>query len=80
MYELKPCPFCGSEAEVIKTEQTYMAPAMILIRCKYGPCSCQTPVLVYPFADEYSCVANEQPFDREKALVDIWNRRTGEDG
>lgn len=73
--ELKPCPFCGGEAELIVTEETWMGPAVVLVKCKNGPCSCQTPTLVLPTKNSLNCAANVSERNAEEEAIKIWNRR-----
>lgn len=68
MVELKPCPFCGSSAEYIETEEVF---PLCLVKCKgeKWPCYCQTIV-----------VRKSKNFDPKEKLIEIWNKRAGEDG
>lgn len=64
MKELKPCPFCGGEAEISinKTKQAQTS----VIRCSV--CSCQKTMLKYP----------NYKGDIEQDIIESWNRRAGE--
>ena len=64
MIELKPCPFCGGIA-TITTNKTSQAQKSC-IRC--SKCSCQKTMLKYPNYDG----------DIEKDIIEVWNRRAGE--
>lgn len=80
MADLKPCPFCGGEAELIETEESWMGPGLILVKCKNGPCSCQTPALAKPSVESQRWTTRHDELDRKEAVIKIWNRRVGEDG
>lgn len=58
---LKPCPFCGGEAEIIinKTRQGQTSN----IRC--SKCTCKKTLLKYPYYDG----------DIEQDAIDDWNMR-----
>lgn len=68
MTELKPCPFCGSSAEYYETDEAF---PLCFIKClgEKVPCYCQTIV-----------VSKSKNFDPKEKLIEIWNRRVGEDG
>lgn len=61
MNELKPCPFCGGEAEVVinKSKQGQTAN----IHCTH--CSCRKTLLRHP---NYEGII-------EKEAIEAWNRR-----
>ena len=61
--KLKPCPFCGGEAELTYTNDNNHMP---FVRCKYG-CFLNPP-----------CHGNQYPwrFKTVKDAVEAWNRRT----
>lgn len=65
--ELKPCPFCGSEAELVYTVDNNHSP---YVRCMYG--AWLTP----------KCMGCQYPwnFKTEEDAIKAWNRRTGENG
>jgi transcription elongation factor Elf1 len=60
--KLKPCPFCGGEAELVCTTDNHHSP---YVRCKYG-------VYLKP-----KCTANMYPWRYKTAeeAVEAWNRR-----
>ena len=62
--KLKPCPFCGGEAELVRTTDNHHAP---YVRCKYG-------VYLKP-----KCTANMYPWRYKTAeeAIEAWNRRAG---
>ena len=74
--ELKPCPFCGSSAE-IKEGYVYMDKA-IRERCTKG-CVSTKPILIdhpkitYNGKDESTRYTNDQAKDK---AAEIWNRRS----
>ena len=76
--DLKPCPFCGSEAELIVTEETWMGPSLVLVKCKNGPCGCQSPTLVNPSEKNLNWQTRADDFNRVEAVVKIWNRRVND--
>lgn len=79
MNELKPCPFCGSEAELIVTDESWDGPSLVLARCKNGPCSCQTPTLVKPRKTDLLYTTQSDSWSREDAVIKIWNRRANDE-
>ena len=60
--KLKPCPFCGGEAELVCTTDNHHAP---YVRCKYG-------VYLKP-----KCTANMYPWRYKTAeeAIEAWNNR-----
>ena len=60
--ELKPCPFCGGEAEMIYTNDNKRRP---YIRCRFG-------VMENP-----KCQATQFPwsYKTEAEAIKAWNRR-----
>lgn len=64
--KLKPCPFCGSDAEIkiMKTHQAQIA----YVDCTV--CSCRKTRLEYPNYDG----------DIEYDMIDSWNRRVNDGG
>ncbi|MDE6156285.1 MAG: Lar family restriction alleviation protein [Eubacterium sp.] len=66
MPELKPCPFCGGEAEYIERGNEYMGLKETEIRCK----TCGTKQLHkwYKLKFDFDFVRN--------STVKHWNRRT----
>lgn len=77
--ELKPCPFCGADAEV--KEGTVYGEKAMRARCTQG-CVTTKPFLVnhpkytqktFPNLDESTRYTEEQA--RQKA-AELWNRRT----
>lgn len=61
--ELLPCPFCGSKAEYIETDEVF---SLCLVKCigENGPCYCRTIT-----------VAKGRDWDPKEDLIRIWNRR-----
>lgn len=69
MDELKPCPFCGSKAEYIETDEAF---PLCLVKCigEKVPCYCQTiTVRRGPKGNGW---------DPKEDLIRIWNRRVAE--
>lgn len=62
MQNLKPCPFCGGEAELCYTNDNHHRP---YVRCKFG-------VFLSP-----KCVAQQRMWDYKttEEAVEAWNRR-----
>jgi hypothetical protein len=69
MDELKPCPFCGSKAEYIETDEVF---PLCLVKCigENGPCYCQTITVRRG--------PQENGWDPKEDLIRIWNRRVAE--
>lgn len=67
MPDLKKCPFCGSKAEYLETDEAFQ---LCFVKCtgENVPCYCQTIVLT-----------KSKDFDPKEKLIEIWNRRVGED-
>lgn len=63
MTELKPCPFCGGEAEITEYHLSYE------VECSACEATLATSFSIYADDDEKSSVRNE--------LVKAWNRRDG---
>ena len=63
--KLLPCPFCGSKAEYLETDEAF---PLCFVKCtgENGPCYCQTIV-----------VTKSKNFDPKEKLIEIWNRREG---
>ena len=62
--KLKPCPFCGGEAELTHTNDNNHYP---FVRCKYG-------AYLKP-----KCMANMYPwlnYKTDEEAIEAWNRRT----
>lgn len=72
MSELKPCPFCGGEAEsgrtVIKTNGTWCDAAFV--RCTV--CDARTNRVLYDAKKHPNCEEYEE-------AEEYWNRRVGDD-
>ena len=61
--KLKPCPFCGGEAELTHTNDNNHYP---FVRCKYG-------AYLKP-----KCMANMYPwlnYKTDEEAIEAWNRR-----
>lgn len=78
MTDLKPCPFCGNEAELIVTDETWMGPSFVFVKCKNSPCSCQTITLIKPREKDLLYQTKDDDLNREEAVVKIWNRRVND--
>ena len=68
MTKLKPCPFCGGEAELTHTNDNNHYP---FVRCKYG-------AYLKP-----KCMANMYPwlnYKTDEEAIEAWNRRSDENG
>ena len=60
--ELKPCPFCGGEASLVKRKLKtgfYPSGGTYYVHCK-------------------NCLITTQPRSKKEPVIEIWNRRTGE--
>lgn len=77
MQELKRCPFCGSEAEYLETQEVFGYPTLCLVRCKgdNGACYCQTTTVVRGSKSDFATTGGSPDFDPKEKLIDIWNRR-----
>lgn len=64
--ELKPCPFCGGEAEISWTQTSTPHP---YARCRFG--AMLTPMCVGATFFTYR-------YDTEQEAVNAWNRRIAE--
>jgi len=63
MTELKPCPFCGSIADLNRSETDGDYPQIYYICCEnYMTCSCRTTM-----------------FDTKKEAIEVWNKRPESD-
>lgn len=66
MSELKPCPFCGGEAEYIERGNEYSGLKETIVRCK----SCGTQQV-------HKWVRMKFDFEKVRQLTEHdWNRRT----
>jgi Lar family restriction alleviation protein len=64
MSELRECPFCGGEAEIIARRYEIARAPLIKVRCK--SCNCQTDGYIkYPNSTD----------DKEAEAIAAWNRR-----
>lgn len=65
MMELKPCPFCGGEAEIGFKRSCY---------------NHWKPEGFYPRCKDTKCIGRVyRKYHTEKAARDAWNRRVGDD-
>ena len=72
MSDLKPCPFCGGEAEIRTTYrelETHDVPIYSYVRCT--KCFAQTYEFPYKNTDR----TGTKPVD---SAIEAWNRRIGE--
>lgn len=63
MTELKPCPFCGGEANIVKRKFKsgfYPSGGTYYVHCK-------------------NCFITTQPRRTQKYVIKIWNRRTNDE-
>ena len=76
-FALKPCPFCGSEAKLIKIQWGYKdTPVTIMNRWTVKCTSCSVDIgiftsTIYENDEGYLVVEHDGP----KEAVDAWNRR-----
>ncbi len=68
MTELKPCPFCGGEAELDEWEEHWADNSC----SKYAIISCGCGVVL--FGNEYS-EYDDIPKEEYEELIEAWNRR-----
>lgn len=61
---LKPCPFCGSEAEMLTVPEDHPDAGAVFAQCTHSACMASS-ALVYPLMD-----------DVKPLLLERWNRRT----
>lgn len=66
--ELKPCPFCGGEAEMV----TYSGKKQVV----YIECSGCNALMGNP-RPIHSAMRGKLYFESESDLVDAWNKRKG---
>lgn len=67
--KLKPCPFCGSDAE-LKTDIRYPRPM------------CQPKRAYEVFCTNYDCIigrVDERYFLNKKKAIEAWNRRANDE-
>ena len=89
--ELKPCPFCGGEAEIVRVEEDlniYLEHftsenldklyARFYVRCTDKECGCMTKryYTVVGISEEGSVLVMR---NGAKSAIDAWNRRAGDD-
>ena len=66
--ELKPCPFCGGEAEYDYCISRKKCITLTKVRCK----TCNAGTKVFPCEDEHG---NSFESYAEHSAADAWNRR-----
>lgn len=66
-YEMKPCPFCGSNASLYYTGEQ----GQFRAECNNEDCGCALPPWVL-------CEKGENVFDRMTLAVEYWNKRADE--
>ena len=64
MEKLKPCPFCGGEAVVVRAKSTSYFKREVPYKVKCGHCPC---ALAYTF------------FKSKEQAIAAWNRRANDD-
>lgn len=64
MSELKPCPFCGKQAELVKENHGFGNPFVYRIGCLTTNCCGRRPI--------------QTGWHTEKAAVGLWNTRVQE--
>ena len=67
MVELKPCPFCGGEAELKKDSYTFGIEKIGRVYCRCLNCGIVTPV--YEASLDY-CAVNK--------VIEVWNTRVND--
>ena len=75
MADLKPCPFCGGEAEMVKTRVSFMGVytgEAVRVRCK--KCLCTVP---YKWGQENMHGWFAAGYEPE--AIEAWNRRVHDD-
>lgn len=60
---LKPCPFCGSEAEMLTVPEDHPDAGAVFAQCTHSACMASS-ALVYPLMD-----------DVKPLLLERWNKR-----
>ena len=76
--ELKPCPFCGGKAKV--KENHIYTEAGLCVHCP--ECNVHTMTTLYDCTYQYYHGQRDMFITREmaeKASVDLWNRRVGDE-
>ena len=71
MSDLKPCPFCGGEAEVTRNYYTVQDITLWQVRCKTRP---------YAVDEGKQCYTMDSfiLFDTEAEAIEAWNRRAND--
>lgn len=78
--ELKPCPFCGGEAEVVQFDFCFSVECTVC-DTKIGDCLCNDSGWVYPFNSEQKAIkawntrSSDKRWERLKAMIDNSGRR-----
>lgn len=71
MDELKPCPFCGKQVELIYWDEEHQNEK------KWEPCDEEEGV-IFPIVRCYECDATfvfDTPYGTGKSVIEAWNRR-----